>query len=639
VFYYILALLFIIAGVYLVCAGGLLYYQTQSTEAKEAIDYGNLWNPWLLLFTTIGVSTLIGAGTTYKILSLSDGGKSVARMMGGTPVPADTKDMAERRLLNVVEEMAIASGVPVPPVYIIEEKGINAFAAGFNPSDAIIGVTRGCVDELNRDELQGVIAHEFSHILYGDIRLNIRLIGILFGILLIAVTGRLVLQGAIFSGGGRRGRTSRNRGGRGQLAILIVGLSLMAIGAIGVLFGRLIKSAIARQREFLADASAVQFTRNPDGITNALAKIGNYASRLRSARTEETSHMFFANAVKRSYGSLLATHPPVAERIRRINPNFDLIAVKREKARKRWGETDDKKTATAASSPDKSAILGDNPARLTARIGMLAAASIEYATKMVDSIPKNLRTAARTLSGARAIIYCLLLSRDKEAFSKQKEYLSEHLDGPTRESVIKLAQEVQALPIKMRMPIVDLTLTALQQQNEVEYKQFKQTVEFLISADNNVSIFEFALSRNLMRHLEPVYGKPEKIRASYYGIKRLVPTCLPLLALLARYGNEDNPQQAKADFTEGVKELDVDPETTPMPETGGDPVEIFDTALTELRKANGKVKKQIVNACVAAVIGNRKVTVREAELLRAVCDSLDCPLPPIVPSAGQEQAQ
>ncbi|MFW5923867.1 MAG: M48 family metallopeptidase [Planctomycetota bacterium] len=541
--------------------------------------------------------------------------------------------MDERQLLNVVEEMAIASGVPVPPVYVIEDKAINAFAAGFTPSDAVIGVTRRCVDELDRDELQGVIAHEFSHILYGDMRLNLRLIGVLFGILLVSVTGRLILHASFYG----RGRRSRSRGrisaGRGQLAILLLGVSLLIIGSIGVFFGRLIKSAISRQREFLADAAAVQFTRNPEGISSALAKIGNYASRIRSARAEEASHMFFASAVTSHFGGLLSTHPPIEERIRRIHPEFDLISAREEKRkraekrRREINETMNKENTGGDAQRNEALDVGG----IAARVGMLGAAELSYAADIVGSIPKPVKRAARAPHCARAIIYCLLLSDDQKAFDTQRKYLHENTDQQTREAIEKLVKPVGQLPPEARLPVVELCHTALQQQDEGEYQVFRKTVAVLIAADNNVSIFEYALSQNLMRHLAPVFGKAETRRVKYYGIKRLIPVCVPLLALLAKYGNEEDPEQAEEDFKYGAAQLGADAEVGPMPEAEQDPVKTFDEALKQLREASGKVKKQILVACIAAVVGNGKVTVPEAELLRAVADGLDCPMPPLRP--------
>ncbi len=640
VFYYFLAVILIIAAVYAIVSIALMYVEAdQETATAETFRF---WRPIILLWTALGVVAVIGCGSLYKISSLSGGGKSVAQLMDGRLVDSDTKDPQERQLLNIVEEMAIASGIPVPPVYIIEQEGINAFAAGFNPSDAVIGVTSGCLEELNRDELQGVIAHEFSHILNGDMRLNIRLIGILFGILLIAVIGRIVMQVAFFSGSGRR-RTTRSRGkgsGGAQLAIILLGASLFAVGAIGVFFGRLIKSAISRQREYLSDASAVQFTRNPDGIGHALRKIKNHSSRIRSAHAEEASHMFFAAALSSSFRGLLATHPPLDERIQRINPDLNKEETLEEQQRKARRRERAEQKKTQQSSPKTGTISGagaadilTDPEKLIDRIGKLDIQGLAFAAAALEKVPTTLTEAARTPHGARAIVYCLLMSKEKNAFEKQKAYLQKNLDEPTRNVAVQLVRDVKDLPPESRMPLVEIAMRALQQQSKEEYLKFKETVEQLIAADQKVSIFEFALTQNLIRNLEPVFGKPEKTKVSYYGLKYLLPQCLPLIAMLAYYGNENDEAQAASDFAAGIKKLGADPASTSMPDIEKDPVKIFADSLNTLRRASGKVKQQIINACVAAILGNKNVTVEEAELLRAVADSLDCPMPPLTMQA------
>ncbi len=283
------------------------------------------WHPEFFIVTSGSVLLVITIGSLYKMTMLSGGGESVALALGGRKVPANTRDLAERILLNVVEEMALASGTPVPPVYIMDdEEGINAFAAGTTPQNAVIGITRGAILTLKRDELQGVIAHEFSHILNGDMRLNIRLMGLLHGILVLALIGYMVLR-IVGNSPGRvstRRSSDDNKGAGGLiLAILAAGVALLIIGYVGVFFAHLIKSAVSRQREFLADASAVQFTRNPSGIADALKKIGGWSksSKITSPRAEESSHMFFGSAMMLSF---FATHPPLAQRIQRIDPNF-----------------------------------------------------------------------------------------------------------------------------------------------------------------------------------------------------------------------------------------------------------------------------------------------------------------------------
>ena len=302
---YLLSTLAIVAGVTMI-VGGVFYQE------------GMQMDPALLGIAAAMTALLIFGASLFKTAMLSGGGARVAQDLGGTPVSADVQDPLRRRLRNVVEEMAIASGVPVPEIYVLEaESGINAFAAGFTPGDAAVAVTRGALDILSREELQGVIAHEFSHILNGDMRLNIRMMGVLFGIMVIGLIGRMVLRGS-YHGGLVSGRRNKN-----APAVMMIGLGLTILGWIGVFFARLIKAAVSRQREFLADASAVQFTRQPDGIANALKKIGGYSrhSYIEAKDPEEVSHMLFAGGLPR-IASLFATHPPLRERIEALDPSF-----------------------------------------------------------------------------------------------------------------------------------------------------------------------------------------------------------------------------------------------------------------------------------------------------------------------------
>src|SRR3974390_512049 len=308
VVYFVLAILILIALVY----GLLLAFSMY--DAREPVSW---WQPELLLLAAPGVGLLVGGASAFKVAQLASGGQAVALMMGGEEVPGTTTDARQKRLLNVVEEMALAAGVPVPPVYVLEEPGINAFAAGYAPGDAVVAVSQGCLNYLTRDELQGVVAHEFSHILNGDMRLNIRLIGLIFGIMALSIIGRILMLTS-------RGRSSGRSDSRGGLVLL--GLSVFVLGLVGAFFGRLIMAAVSRQREYLADASAVQFTRNPLGIAGALKKIGGLGengSRGGAAHSEEDSHMFFGNGLPTPFFGLLATHPPLEERIRAIDPNFD----------------------------------------------------------------------------------------------------------------------------------------------------------------------------------------------------------------------------------------------------------------------------------------------------------------------------
>lgn len=319
-----LVILFVLAVLAIMASVDLLLAATMGYLARDprtgAIDWTLAADPQLLGLAVVGTLILVGGGSLYKTAQLRGGGRIVAEQLGGRRLNPDSRVPAERQLLNVVEEMAIASGSPAPPVYLLDqEDGINAFAAGFTPADAVIGVTRGAAERLTRDELQGVIAHEFSHIFNGDMRLNIRLIGLLHGILIIGLLGYFILRMTAFSGRGRRSKQ-----GSSALPLLALGAGLMAVGFFGTFFGNLIKAAVSRQREFLADASAVQFTRQPEGLAGALKKIGGAAtgSTIQSPNAPEASHMFFGRATS-GFSALFSTHPPLAARIRVIEPAWD----------------------------------------------------------------------------------------------------------------------------------------------------------------------------------------------------------------------------------------------------------------------------------------------------------------------------
>ena len=315
--YFVLALLAMILALYVVVLIALGAGRTEHLM-RDAVE--TWWHPEVLAGVVVLVMFTVSLGTLYKTWELRGGGEALASGLGGRRLSPETTDLSERRLLNVVEEMALASGVPVPPVYLLDnEQSINAFAAGYMPGDAVIGINRGTLDHLSRDELQGVIAHEFSHILNGDMRLNLRLIGLLHGILLLAVIGYYIMR----ISGSSRGSSSRKKGGAGQ--IVLIGIGMYIIGYIGLFFARLIKAAVSRQREYLADAAAVQFTRNPGGIGGALKKIGGLSagSLLQTPEAETASHMFFGNAIRGLWFPGFATHPPLPERIRRIDPQFD----------------------------------------------------------------------------------------------------------------------------------------------------------------------------------------------------------------------------------------------------------------------------------------------------------------------------
>lgn len=627
-----LAVVAIVVAVYLAVL--LILFGTELRTVTGQLD---LWAPRLLLPVTAATLLVIGAGSGYKTLQLSDGGSAVGRLLGGRPLDPNSRDLEERRILNVVEEMAIASGTPVPDVYLLDrERSINAFAAGRSRDDAVIGITRGTARLLSRDELQGVVAHEFSHVLNGDMRLNLRLMGVLHGILVISMIGYFIMRG----GGGS---STRRRGKGGGGAIVMLGLAFYVIGWIGVFFGRLIKAGVSRQREFLADAAAVQFTRNPSGISGALQKIGGFGpgSRIQSRRAEEASHLFFADGLKKHLLGMTATHPPLTERIRRIDPSFDGEFPEVE-----WPEEKVEAPATPEERrrvvPDVvgGAILAGAGAGAGAgavaagevvdAVGTLDTDRIAYAAALLDELPPQLREAAREPASARALVLALLLDPERAIRVRQLEELRGAADPAAAEEAQGLAARLAVLPPEVRIPVLDLALPALRRMSPEQYRSFRASVDALARADGRISLFEYALHRMLLRHLDPHFGDAKKPVVQYYGLQRLTEEASCLLSLLVRAGHGGDEEEAARAFAAASAELsEAGAEVSLQPRESCD-LKSFDRALDELSLAAPRLKKRVLQAAVAAVAHDREVTVQEGELLRAVADGLDCPVPPFL---------
>jgi Zn-dependent protease with chaperone function len=640
VFYLVLATILIITSIYLVAAG-VMVYARQQDQPQAAVTGWNLWDPALLGGVTLGTLTIILGGSAYKVAALNGGGESVARLLGGQRIDPDTSDPEERRILNVVEEMAIASGTPVPSVFLLNEPGINAFAAGYTPGDAVIGITRGSLDYLTRDELQGVVAHEFSHILNGDMRLNIRLIGILHGILLIALVGYILLRSTAFSGG--RSRRRGKSDGRWVLAMIVIGVALVAIGYIGVFFGRLIKSAVSRQREFLADASAVQFTRNPEGISGALKKIGGLSrgSRIENPHAEEASHLFFGNALARPMFGLLATHPPLPVRIKRIDPSFDgtfppvqpLRGREPEQserpagARKRPGRAPVPLPLPGFPGMDAGARVPIDAAALLTAIGTTRQEQIDYASDLLSSLPDELRTAARRPRGAQAVIYGLILGDDPPIREHQERRLREHAPSEVWEELERLGPAFERLADNARVPLVELTFPALRNLSRDEYRQFRGNVEVLVKTDRRLALFEYTLRQMLLRHLDSHFAKRKPPIVQYYALRPLLPDCAALVSCLAHMGQKD-AQRAAAAFAAGAAVLTEGGHLDLLSRDQCN-LNVIAQALSRLTLAAPQIKKRLIAACVTCIASDNEITVAEAELLRAIADALDCPMPPL----------
>lgn len=628
--YFILAVLGIVVAIYFVTLIALTFLAGDSTGAPSPY-METPWHPQLFALVAAATVGVILLGSLYKTSQLAAGGETVALMLGGRLIDSQTRDLAERRLLNVVEEMALASGTPVPPVYVMDnEPSINAFAAGHEPGDAVIGVSQGCLRYLNRDELQGVMAHEFSHILNGDMRMNLRLVGILHGILVIAIVGWYVLRSMRYSGRSSRG----GKGGGGAAMILVIGIGLLVVGSVGWFFGKLIKSAVSRQREYLADASAVQFTRLPDGIAGALKKIGGRpeTSKIEDAHAEEISHMFFGSAFGSFRWMLFATHPPLVERVRRIDPMFDGKFPKQVKpvritpdlvkaeAKKKPG-----KPFEAVRVPGVGRTVPVDPAGVLGQIGLPGMEQIFFVAAILEDMPGELRDAAHEPYGARAVIYAMLLDRDAQMRKQQLDALKPQAEELSYRETERLAPLIDQLPDEARLPLVEMSFPALKKLSPDQYAKFRQNVDALVEADNKIDLLEYTVRMMLLRHLDVQFGRAKPIAVRYHRLDPLLPSLVGVLSTLA-YAGQKAEADVKRAFDKGMAEIG----RTASPLAKSDcSLPRLDAALEVLAEAAPKLKRQSFSACVACVAADGKVTPREGQLIQAVAADLGVPVPPI----------
>lgn len=581
---------------------------------------------WRMLAFTSGVTVVtIVFGSLYRIASLSGGGEAVAQQMGGSGVPPDTTDPALRRLRNVVEEISIASGVPVPKLYVLEnEAAINAFAAGFTPSDAVVAVTRGALDRLNRDELQGVVAHEFSHILNGDMRLNIRLIGVLFGILMVGLIGRKILEYGRF-GSGR----NRNAGG-----LLIAALIALIIGYVGLFFGRMIKAGISRTRERLADASAVQFTRQTAGLAGALKKIAGLedGSRLQDrGNTEEVSHMLFGDGI--GFSGLFATHPPLMERIRALEPGFVDARLAQLQAQWRAAPPDGLQEDLAlglsdtghAQLPHPASSVQVAPLQVSAQVATPATDDYRRANAIAASMPEALRDLARGRDTVMPLLLAMLLAEDEPLQAAQQQIMRPALGDDVAEQALRIHQQLTVdLHPMLRLPLASLAFPVLRLRPRPQLNGFLQTVQAVIHADAQVSLFDYCLGKLLdvqvREALDPAryarFGrsKPGNVRNEF----------ATLLAVVAHYGNND-AAAAKRAYLAGLQRVLPRDHVPYAPPAQG--VQALEAVWAPLDALDPLAKQVMVEAITEAISSDGCVAVAEAELLRTICGVLHCPLP------------
>jgi len=621
VFFFVLATLCIVIAVDLVVA---TVARSLTSELGWLMLPDREWlrtHPGLLAVASLGTLALIGGASLAKTVALRSGGGSVAARLGGVQVLRADGDPSRVRLLNVVEEMAIASGVPVPEVYVMPgEQGINAFAAGFSVGDAAIGVTDGCARRLTRAELQGVIAHEFSHIQNGDMRLNMNLMGVLYGILLIGVTGGVILRSLAHT---RRGGSGRGAG-QAVLLIVVAGGLLWAIGYIGVFFGRLIKAAVSRQREFLADASAVQFTRDPSGIGGALKKIGGFVegSTLEAAQAEEVSHMLFG-AGQRSLLQWMATHPPLEQRIRVLDPSFSADDLERI----RFGAVALEESAQVAGlAGEADQLLELTPEDVIRDVGNPGAEHLEYAASLLQAIPEPLHAAAASAEQAPALVLALLVDEDEES-ELRPDRVQPALGTETLRRMEALMPLTRGIDPRLRLSLLDLALPALRRGVAADAEGFLEQVAALVRADDRVTPFEFALSKVLSVHLHDAVEPPAGVQwGSSVVLADRSTEVHRLLSALAQVGSTDR-DAARSAFEGGVARL---PKVRRAPYSPVDPwFQGLDEALERVDELAVLHKQRVVEALTAVVASDGQVTIAEAELLRALCEAIHCSIPPL----------
>ncbi len=627
ILYFAFALVGIVAAVYGLAIGMASFLDDPPAKVVR------LWNPQIFLYSAGGTAVLVFLASSFKTLQLSGGGAVVARELGGRELDRNTTDFHERRLLNLVEEMAIAAGVPVPAVYVMDaEESINAFAAGKTPSDAVIGVTRGAMTLLNRDELQGVIAHEFSHILNGDMRLNLRLMGLLFGILFLALIGEFMLRNA-FRG---VGSSNRKEGASLALVVLLAGIGLMIIGYVGAFFANLIKASVSRQREFLADASAVQFTRNPDGIAGALKKIAGLSagSRLAHPMARDASHLFFGNALGTS---LFATHPPLAERIRRLLPHWDgrvpatpTIPVAAGKERRRAAPVG----SSAFDVRAQATPLLLQPEEAHESLRTVHPEQVELGQLLHAQFPPAWVEACRSPSGAQGLVFALHLAQDQRLRREELVRLRQIAGEEMARDAEAFSRELASVHSAVKIGLIDLCIPTLRHLSLGEYERFRGQLHELIASDGQVDLFEFMLLRLVTRHLDYhfFHKSPDPIR--FHRLQPVKQEVGVVLSTLAAMSHPDDGAATERAFVQAAAHLSKaylveiprqGPEACGLREIG--------SALDRLAQASPALKKRLIEACSLSVMEDGALSSREAELIRAVADSIGCPIPPFVRAA------
>ncbi len=637
IFYFVLAVVLIVVALNLI-AYFVMFGLNSSQGQPEVISLAQWPEQAGFYYTSAASLGLIGLGSLFRWFQLRGGGKSIASMVGAREILPDTNDRLERRFINVVEEMSIASGMPVPTLYIMdEEEAINAFVAGQESSDTIMVVTRGSLEQLSRQELQGVVAHEFSHIFNADMKINLRLISILAGILILGQAGYFVMRSLRYS----NVRSDNKNGGGLIVVIMVVGISMYIIGSIGLFFGRLIKAAISRQREFLADASAVQYARDNQGLAGAFLKIGQQSSLLQNRHAEETSHMCIAEPIKLSLNSL-ATHPPLEKRLDAIMPDWhdfqhrqerkaDRQQQRDEHAQQRQAEREKKKGFEAFGGTQVLAGMGG----LLETVGNPTTLHLHAANALLLAMPEVLRTAAHNhhaSSHAMYLVFALLLSDDGQVESEALNLIAQSYGEESKAEVIKLASHITSDKRYLRLAILDIAIPSIRRLSKTERKNFLTLLKQIIHLDKHISQFEYVLYSLIRKSLKPSTNAHKRFIKRFNKVESQIQ--LILSAVLHASGNN---QQAKEQLFNNLIVGFSDNKLNLLPNKFE--AEAFHKSLIDLNQLTPMLKKALLNAFEEAIKEDGIAKVEEVELFRAICECLDCPLPPLVEHYSDVTAQ
>jgi len=582
-----------------------------------------LMHPGLVMLNSLLIGGFIGVSSLYRMLQLREGGGYVARSVGGVRVERGTQDPRRRMLHNVVDEMALASGVPAPEVYVLEnEAGINAFAAGHTPANAAVAVTRGALLGLNRDQLQGVIAHEFSHILNGDMRLSIRLMGLVFGLMGVALAGRMLLRLA-------------RHAERGALPAFVLGAVIAVIGQIGFWGGRVLQAWISRKREHLADASAVQFTRNPDGLIGALVSAGAVGSGRRFAdpSMEQVAHMLFVSGGLR----LMATHPPLLARLQALDPQINQGRLESmiRRVQAQWqsqedeGESVQPEPAAMPAADMPSATIPAAAALIAASTGDPRSRHLDYAVALRLALPEQLRGTADAPERARSILLALVSLTDAAARESQLQLIAQRYGQHTADEVQAILGNSDPLPALMRMPAVLQLFPALRALPAAERLALSKLLKDLARLDGKLTAFEYSLEKVVVHGLETQLHP----RAPHGGaaLDTRIAELGTVFAVLARHGGREEILARRA-YEAGLAPLL--PQHRPAYAVIEQWVPVFDQALDRLCTLHPIAKQLLVEGLVRTIAHDEQLAPEEAELLRAICTVLECPLPPLLPETS-----